>query len=367
MVRRNTKLADTLSSTIHRQSQALANLNHELTAIAEESLQAAEVLNNSSAIIDELEYDFEQTTKLQKKDIAFLFIATGLQCLRQYVIPPSALRLSASEGDRLMAKIVPKPWQDILCASVPYDAITTSADFKNILLNGTDLGGTTHRVRTLGHDPMFGWIFGTANIISDSLTKTDFITTYSVNSMVITGSYTGGTIGMLNDCLAQIQAEKMLLPIAVLRQAIHYGSDVFTKQGLPLPLKGCLNNNFALTLTNKFGIDTYGTFRSAALSAFINLIISYAHTLFYNQDQDGTESAYEVRTRKIVSYSNIIATSSNILYTALNYAVGNTAALKKFDFGGLLVTIYRLLTDRKKIYEIKKEFLNNEFYKRVNC
>ena len=56
--------------------------------------------------------------------------------------------------------------------------------------------------------------------------------------------------------------------------------------------------------------------RGAALSALINQLIATIHRLFYNEDRDGTPSMYEVRTRKILSYSNAMATGSNILVTA---------------------------------------------------
>lgn len=351
---------------MRKQENSIHSLNHSLSSLAEDSFKAARVMGNVSSIIDEIELDFEQTTRLRKQDIVFLFLATGLQCLRQYVIPSSAYRLSATEGDRLMRNIVPKDWQEILCSSVPYDAIKVEQDFKEIISDGTGLGGSTHRVLTLGHDPIFGWVFGTANILSDALTKTDFITTYKVSCMRISGSYEGGTFGMLNDCYALMQADRLQLPIALARQAIHFGSDYFTKQGLPLPGLGSINSQWALRLANKYSIDMYGTMRSAALAIMINLIISYIHSLLYDKSTDGSESAYEVRTRKIVDYSNIIASSSNVIYTAVNTFTGNVAGMKKFDFGGLLVTLYRLFTDRRKIAEIKKEFLSSEFYKKIN-
>ena len=68
---------------------------------------------------------------------------------------------------------------------------------------------------------------------------------------------------------------------------------------------------------------------------------------------------YEVKTRKILSYSNAIASGSNILYCAIsqNYS--------KLDIGGIIVTIYRLITDHKFIKSIKKEFLEKQWYNEV--
>ena len=65
---------------------------------------------------------------------------------------------------------------------------------------------------------------------------------------------------------------------------------------------------------------------------------------------------YEVKTRKILGYSNAIASGSNILYVALSRDI------QKMDIGGILVTIYRLITDYKFIKSIKKEFLEKQWY-----
>ena len=111
MSRRNTKLSATLSSVMRKQESSINSLNNSLDNVAKDSFRAAHIMGNVSSIIDEIERDFEQTTRLKKSDIVFLFIATGLQCLRQYVIPSSAYRLSSTEGDKLMEKIVPKDWR----------------------------------------------------------------------------------------------------------------------------------------------------------------------------------------------------------------------------------------------------------------
>lgn len=74
---------------------------------------------------------------------------------------------------------------------------------------------------------------------------------------------------------------------------------------------------------------------------------------------------YAVRTRKILSYSNALASASNVIYVAINGYLGNAGALKKLDVGGLLVTIYRLVSDYRYVAQIKKEFLEKEFHKIV--
>ena len=54
--------------------------------ITDESYRVAEVAHNAPIIIKNLDAEFESQTKLRGKDIAFLFFATALQCVRQYVL-----------------------------------------------------------------------------------------------------------------------------------------------------------------------------------------------------------------------------------------------------------------------------------------
>lgn len=91
------------------------------------------------------------------------------------------------------------------------------------------------------------------------------------------------------------------------------------------------------------------------MSIFINALIGIIHGLFYNEKKHGSRELYEVRTRKILLIANTIATSSNIIYVALS------KDLKKLDIGGLLVTIYRIISDLRFISKIQQEFIVEKF------
>ena len=65
----------------------------------------------------------------------------------------------------------------------------------------------------------------------------------------------------------------------------------------------------------------------------------------------------EVRTRKILSISNSLASAGNIAY-----AIG-TEDWRKLDVGGILVTLYRLFTDVRFITKVKKDFIETEMDK----
>lgn len=372
----------------NQHQNAVEEFKVKTTAIANEAGRVSDVAKNADKIIEDIDKEFQRATKLTKTDIAFLFIAVGLQCCRQYLLPNDVNRITDKEGDKKIKSLLEKTIKEdkknkkkkkeiiaILTQSVPYDATTRSDSYKEIFGElSTELSGATHRYRTLGHDPVLGWFFGTANILTDSLTKYNFIETYSVVKMKINGPYIsasipGGqiipTFAMINDFFNIAEEDNKLLFVALARQAIHYGSDYFTKQGLPIPFIPTANNDFSKFLTTRCNIDTRSVLRSATTAIMINKIIEYIHSLFFDEKRDYSYDVYKIRTNKIISYSNLIASTSNILYVAISASLGNEEALKKLDVGGIIVTIHRLITDLKFQNEIKKEFLEKEFYKKV--
>lgn len=347
---------DQLKNKINETAEDIYANTNALLEISDEAKRVSNIASNASNIINSIEKDFKLATKLNNLDIKLLMIATALQCSRQYIFSNDKFRITANQGDKLikdpLKKIIPKDWKDILLGSVPYDAVRKSDEFSS---ENTGIGGTTHRYRTLGHDPILGWIIGPVNILSDSLTKHDF-TTYEVKNMSINGKFPKGTSGAFNEAFVQATANTYNLPAAIVKQAIHFGADYFTKQGLPVPLISTVNNDLSKILTTKYHIDTYSIMRGATLSALINAIIEFIHFLFFNESTDISIDLYKVRSKKIIMYSNTIASASNIIYCALS------EDLTKLDIGGLLVTIHRIISDTKLINEIKREFLEKEFY-----
>ena len=362
---------------IHQAEQKLAEreqITEHLTQVRDEYDRVVEMSGQAGYVLDKIDRDFKEKTKLSGGDIVLLFLCTALQCARQYLLSNEMFRLqdikdeagkvklsSSNRGDKLMmviyggtlGRVAPPSWQEVLFQSVPYDVITTGAH-----ISGTEIAGATHRYRTLGHDPVLGWIFGTANIMTSSLTKYN-LETYQVSNSTIIRHYPLGVVGMLEKAGTYAQKDPLLLGASVARQAIHFGSDMFTKQGLPIPLIMTVNNDLAKNMLSEWHINTWSVMWGAALAALINQLIFFIHQLFYNEDRDGPHSMYEVRTRKILSYSNALATGSNILVVAI------TKDVSKLDIGGIIVTLHRLVSDYKFIHEIKRDFLQEEFYKMV--
>ena len=324
----------------------------------EESLRVANIASNSKSILDDLERKFQDVTGLNSIDIKFLFFATALQCIRQYILSNEKLRFNeAGDGDKFISKVVPKNYHDILLQSVPYDAIRKSADFTSV---NTGISGVNHRYTTLGHDPLLGWFFGTLNILTDSITKNNInLESYRVINSTYIDEPTS-IIQLINEGIDYTVQDYKLLIASIIRQALHLGADAFTKMGLPIPIINNVSPNLSSKLLSKeCRIDIYSVSRSTILSTLINSIICAIHSLFYNEKIHINRDLYEVKTRKILLYSNCMATSSNLIY------VGITKNFTKLDVGGMLVTVYRLINDYKFINKIKSEFVFGEFNKLI--
>ena len=346
----------------------------------EDILSQAE-FENAYHNLENINKEFRQSTKLDGVDLSMVIVAAALQTLRWVLMPAlgapidKASRITAEEGDALVKKLKKefaekhkdwpsekkqhgrrlrkqegKTWKEIIFSGVPYDAIRGS---KTVL--GTGLSGNTHRYRTLGHDPILGWIFGTSNILTDTLTLNN-LTSYRVEK----GTMTSKAIlipQLFVETSDQIQSDKYKLPAAVFRQALHYKSDMYTKDGLPVPLLGVFSQSLAGKLySNQYDFlcfvrDSKIEGISAVLSILINMVIGLLHGLYYDEESDGKRDLFEVRTRKILLYSNTLASTGDIAATLI------TKNAKMLDIGGLLVAISKLYTDVRFIARAKEEFI----------
>ena len=361
--------------------------------ISKEARRVSEVSANAAVILRDLDRQFEQATKLTGTDISFLFFATALQCIRQYLLTPFKERMTdkesakeAHEEERNLFGSVSVPdgqdktkryyasLNDIILQGVPYDTQFGSADFQ------LGLSGSAHRFRTLGHDPLFGWVFGTANIMTSTLTDWAF-QSYHIKPSPMAGGRMkpkivqhASTMLMMEKVIGRSKTEPQALALAVIKQRLHLKSDLFSIAGLPLPGMTALSPDAAQMLA-EHGVDTANMLtvgKQAAYSILINTMIAMIHGLFY-EESFGARNLYDVRTRKILTYSNLIASASNLIAVAIMEAMAVATSnaelgrngLRYLDVGGLAVTIYRIVSDRKFIKQVKQEFLEKEFYQLV--
>ena len=401
---------DKLRKQLDVSTEKIKTGTDRLGVVNSEMRRVAEIARNAETIIADIDNQFAQATKLNKTDVAFLFVATALQCARWIALPsldldfkqtPSSERWTSQKGARLehqqqkafldkhqqdsilASSLGYFGWNEIIGAPVPYDAMHGSEHFaiKNFKAEGVQLYGKNHHVATLGHDPILGWIFGTMNIMTRTATMKDF-TSYNVemhnrtlregsmiffqdNRQTITTQTSLPII--VGNCLCSFAEDNKRLFAAVARQGMHFTSDAFTKMGLPIPMLSAVRAQSLLELgwnsveaekvINQIGKNFAVIGAQAGISILINFIIKSLHFLYFDGDINNQSELdlYEVKARKILSYSNAIASGSNILYVALSKDI------QKLDLGGIMVTIYRLVSDRKFITSIKKEFLEKEW------
>ena len=366
---------------------------------AQEETRVINVLENADSILSKIENIFEEKTSLGKTDQRILFLATALQLTKTYLLFPKIMERLSNESrlkhndpsimlkeDQEIAKFKAKhldswqsnvsrkgykTWKEIaFTRKVPYDKIK-HAGRHNITMHGG-----LHRVKTLGHDPVLGWIFGVANIITDTISvcpeysigekklPLPWIQSFTIDRGCWNNEIS--TTKVFSNAMESIMEDWHRLPAAIFAQGLHLTSDKNTKYGLPIPFLSLLNPDKAFKIYQdrydylNFENDLKEISASAALSILINKIISGIHCFFYNQDKEPNQKLYAVKTRKILLYSNALATTSDVIQTAMRTCYGDKSALKNFDVGGFLVTIHRVFSDIKFISEIKQEFISRE-------
>ncbi len=369
---------------------AQANLHEPNKVVLEDIMSEAEI-QSAFAEIDAIEEQFSKKTSIvNKTDLSFLAIATALQVVKSLVFPYVAERFDYGKSfdpserlkhndksiekahreanDKFRDKRIEKhgtgQWINILYQTVPYDITKGSKDL------GINMGGKFHRMYTLGHDPILGWVFGTANILTDCITFNNFHTNRISRIDPMTGAKKMAItpevvfLGrMFGECYDEVKADPLNLPAALFAQAQHLKSDEFTKLGLPVPILSSINENFASKLYSEnydalcFARDVKIVGASFVISKLFDMIIALLHGLFR---KDGEEKdLYELRSRKILLISNAIASSSTIINVSI------TSNPKNLDIGSLLNTLTRLFTDVRFILKIKQEFIDSGIAERV--
>lgn len=359
--------------------------------ISIEDILTPEEIADADKRYAEIENSFAEKVKLNKRDIVFLVTAIALQCVRQYVLTPFEERVTADEASKkIPRKNDEKSKEDIKRyyvptskiisdTKVPYDVISGSKKF-NLGGQGKGLSGKTHRFRTLGHDPILGYLFGTSNILTNTLTDwrgKSYHIKYLPDSSgrkVPTIAQNANTEIMFDKVKKRFKTDKKAVVAAIVKQHWHIKSDI-SKAGLPIPFLSAISPELVEDLADN-GLDAIflkEVGEQIGWSAFINFLISTIHTLMYDEKKDGSRELYEVRTRKILLYSNLIASVSNIIVVGIGVALGSKSgnaenikkSLKYLDVGGLIVTIGRLFTDVRFITKIKDEFINMELCKDI--
>ena len=376
-------------------TEDLNSIQKNISEVGDEYHRVTELSHAPMVVINEIDTQFEKATKLTGGDVAFLFIAASLQCIRQYVLTPARERLSDQDAAQRVKRaeehshrshVLYEPSLDEIIANpVPFDL---TAGSRGVLQGYGALG---HRGATVGHDPLWGLLFGTANIATSTVTIWGkdipiLMESYHVKTgqVRVRGGFadkdvipvsplgepiaasTQKVLGYTFDKLLHRGMEgKIIVGVSAAKEIQHLCSDVYSKNSLPFPAISAIDPIMAGELARR-GVDMATVLdagRQLAYAMAIDSLIALIHSLFY-KEISGSRRLYEVRTRRILLYSNLIASSSNIIAAAVAQYMGMDGK-RIADWGGYLNTLRHLAFDGKFINEVKRDFLKNELYDRI--
>ena len=272
-----------------------------------------------------------------------------------------------------------RTWIEIMLRAVPYDAMKAMDDYTIPNIAGlnkynedakiySNIYAKNHHVATLGHDPVLGWIFGTMNIMSSTITFCDF-KTYDVVQTNPTLNKWNQQINyakryslgeMLEYCINSGIEDNKRIPAAVARQAMHFASDKYCTEGLPIPLLSAIDpqktqklieqgwNSREFDFLAQHDLGVIGA--NAIISILINEILKAIYLCCIELDETNPRLK-EVRIRKVLTVANLIVSTSNVVFTSV------TGCWEKLDIGGIGVSLIQLFTTPKFIDEVKQEFI----------
>lgn len=209
------------------EAEAVVGTSCELESIFTE----AELKSNEAAI-HQLNKDFNQIYRLDKSDIAISAIAgivgAAVDILMVGIPQKGPEGLEAGSLSNFIRKkfdeVFPEDEMEKLANSkkskVPFDA----QDNRNTTIRVEGLSAYYHRLLSLGHDPLLGFVVGVFDILTGRMTTID---------------KTGKIVSQVME--NYIDRKESDIFAALAKQLVHFKSDITTSMGLPAPLMGIFN------------------------------------------------------------------------------------------------------------------------------
>ena len=197
-----------------------------------ESIFSAEELRENSAAIQRMNREFNMLHHLDKYDVAISaaagLLAAAVDILLVGIPQKTPDGLSAGKlSDFIRAEFDKKfPEEEMTklanskVSKVPYDA----QDNRHTSINVEGLSAYYHRLLSLGHDPLLGFMFGVADILTGRMTTID---------------KSGKIVSQVMEVYADRKESDVFAALA--KQIIHFKSDITTSMGLPAPLMSLFN------------------------------------------------------------------------------------------------------------------------------
>lgn len=366
------------------EKRELESIDKEIESLYSDILRTDEKIQSRIAVCDKTNDILEDASKqlqeltsiFNKKDLSFLIFALVLHGAAKYV-EKSIRRMSDKEvadstpfhADEKSSRANLNYYasrQEIITNPVPFDAIRLSAENSSIPVGDNmrpGFSGVNHRTKALGHDPILGLFFGTANIMTSTITRNDFSSWHVKSGLYSVGS--DAYIDKIHEpasTLAIFMAVKNRLDnsegwvdlgCAFLKEVIHLLSDLPTKQSLPIPIIPVFSEKLAKELSF-YGVNTGNIAQGYLATRIINWGIAFLHKLAKTEEDD--ELIYPIRTAKIIEASNVIATTSDLGYSLYLACSGDRNAMRLFDLGGYIATWQTIAQSEKVMAAVEREF-----------
>lgn len=189
-------------------------------------------LDSNELAIHQLNEEFNQLHRLDKTEIAISafagIIGAAVDILLVGIPQKGTQGLEAAPLSDFIRKkfdeVFPEEEIQKLANSkiskVPFDA----QDNRNTKIRVEGLSAYYHRLLSLGHDPLLGFVVGIFDIMNGRMTTID---------------KTGKIVSQVMDNYADRKESDIFAALA--KQVIHFKSDITTSMGLPVPLMGLFN------------------------------------------------------------------------------------------------------------------------------
>lgn len=197
-----------------------------------ESLFTEEELCNNELAIRQLNEEFNAVHRLDSFDISIAALAGLVGAAVDILLvgipqkTPDGLKggpLSNYVREYFDKKFPEEEMQKLAnskVSKVPYDA----QDNRHTTIRVEGLSAYYHRLLQLGHDPLLGFVFGVADILSGRMTTID---------------KAGNIVSQVMENYADRKESDIFAALS--KQVIHFKSDVTTSMGLPVPLMSLFN------------------------------------------------------------------------------------------------------------------------------
>jgi len=343
-------------------------------------------------MVETFHRDFDIDTKLTDTDIAFILIGLTFREVASGLFKSFKLnRLNDQDSAKLFhskeksnrTKKYYASVDEIISNPVPYDAIcSTDIDIKKEV----KLSGFGHRFNTLGHDPVLGFIFGTANIMTNTITVSNgmssfipSIATYHVGTFEKDMLYDrADTIEMFYRIYERISNDPKegftAFGTALIKELIHLLSDVKTAKSLPIPFVGVVSPQLSRRMQLYLGIDSLVVSSNIAeffVSQLIDKGIIIARDFWWRYIEKGqaNEKSVEARWKLIELYINEGALVGENAYMIVELIQGNVKkAIQGYSFGGIWYSLQKILNNQQMIASLRGEYVINrseEYIKNV--